>query len=348
MSKKVRRARAGVLSGLGAFATLTIGLNGALETVGSRWRDPEYGHRIKELKPIAKDTTRPLIVAMGSSRSQMGFNPNDMGLDPDSGPILYNLSQAGCGPPQQYMNLARLLRDGLKPRVILVEILPPVMANRGPIEQSFQVEKLSYQDLSAVSRYFSRPDALTYQWLETRAVPWHSYRLNLISHVSPNWVRWQSRKDFLWSQMAGRGWMPYFHTTVTDEKRTDGLQQAAAQYQPYFVNFQISEMPRRAHRSFMLLAKQHGITVAFYTMPESITFRSWYPADVQSRLQEYYRELETEEQVKVFRSESWLDREEDFADGHHLMRSGASQFSRRFGHDCLLPWLADLGLTQRP
>jgi hypothetical protein len=161
MSQRVRRARGVVLSTFAAFSALTVGLNIALDTFGARWRDPEYGHRLRELKPMVKKSQRQCVVALGSSRSQMGFNPAKMGLDSDQDPLVYNLSQAGCGPPQQYLNLCRLLRDGVRPDYLLVEILPPVMANRGPIEKSFQVEKLSYQDLQTVSHYFSMPDALT-------------------------------------------------------------------------------------------------------------------------------------------------------------------------------------------
>jgi hypothetical protein len=339
MSQRVRRARAAVISTLGAIFALTVGLNVSLDTFGSRWRDPEYGHRLRELKPMVKKSQRQCVVALGSSRSQMGFNPAQMGLDGDQDPLVYNLSQAGCGPPQQYMNLCRLLRDGVRLDYLLVEILPPVMANRGPIEKSFQVEKLSYQDLQTVSHYFSTPEALTKPWLEKRAVPWHTSRLTLISHVSPNWLRWQSRQDFLWSQMVHHGWMPYFHQTITEEKRQDGLNQARQQYLPYFPEFAIAAMPKMAHDDLLDKAKQNNIRVAFYTMPESPIFRSWYPAEVRSTLQSYYQQLEQQHGVPVFQCADWLDVETDFADGHHLMRSGSEKFSQRFGQDHLKPWL---------
>ena len=49
-----------------------IGLSLAVETVMPEWRDPEYGHRIKQLRQLCSDhPDRPLVVAVGSSRTLM-------------------------------------------------------------------------------------------------------------------------------------------------------------------------------------------------------------------------------------------------------------------------------------
>src|SRR5262245_61885792 len=70
------RAKRTVLAGFAFAALLHLGLNVALDTVKPEWRDPEYGHRVKELKPLAATAgSRPVVVALGSSRSQMGLSP---------------------------------------------------------------------------------------------------------------------------------------------------------------------------------------------------------------------------------------------------------------------------------
>jgi len=339
LSARVRRARVALLTGLGSYAALTIGLNLSLDTFATHWRDPEYGHRIKQLKPLIHKSSRTeIVVVLGSSRSQMGFNPAELGLSDNSNTLVYNLSQAGCGPPQQYMNLQRLLADGIRPTRLLVEILPPVMANRGPIEKSFIIDRLSYADVQNIAQYCVDPEAVRWEWLQKRANPWHMTRLSIVSHSSPNWLRWQSRQDFLWQQIKPFGWMPYFHDSISAEKRSDGLEQAKQQYLPYFPNFIIAPKPRQAHEDLTRIAKLNGIQVAFYTMPESPTFRNWYPGDVTASLQSYYQELEAQG-MPVFQCSTWLNSDFDFADGHHLMKTGSKQFSQRFGAECLKPWL---------
>ena len=78
--------------------------------------------------------------------------------------------------------------------------------------------------------------------------------------------------------------------------------------------------------------------MAFYVMPESPTFRSWYPPAARAAIDGYYAELRADG-VPVFDASGWLDDETMYADGHHLMRHGAETFSARFGRECLGPWL---------
>lgn len=325
------RAKSSVLAGVAFVVLGTLGLNAALDTVKPEWRDPEYGHRVKELRTLSG---QPVVVALGSSRSQMGFSPTH--LDLSDGVLVYNLSQAGCGPIQELMNLKRLLADGVTPDFVLVEILPPVMAGDAPPERLIPPAKLSLADLDRLEPFADDPLALRGHWLRERLAPWHTYRLNLLSHWGlGSWLPWQARQDFLWKQMKPRGWMPYFFAEVPPEKRADGQAKARAQYVPYFADYRIAPRPERAYRDLVELCRERGIRVAFYVMPESPWFRGLYPPHVRQEFAEYSATLG----APVFDASAWLDDEQMFADGHHLMRHGAEAFSRRFGAECLAPWL---------
>ena len=76
-------------------------------------------------------------------------------------------------------------------------------------------------------------------------------------------------------------------------------------------------------------------------MPESPVFRSWYPRDARGKLEAYLAGLRRDFGFACFDCSEWLA-EEDFLDGHHLLQLGAAKFSRRFGSECLLPWLESL------
>ena len=95
---------------------------------------------------------------------------------------MYNLSQAGCGPVQQVVNLHRLLDAGVKPDFVLVEVLPPLLGLRCPAEKKVVLAKLSAADLARAAPYFDDPAAAWAEWERLRATPWSTYRLGLLSH----------------------------------------------------------------------------------------------------------------------------------------------------------------------
>ena len=73
-------------------------------------------------------------------------------------------------------------------------------------------------------------------------------------------------------------------------------------------------------------------------MPESPEFRDWYSPGAKGALEGYLMRLRIETGFLCFDCSDWLS-ESDFYDGHHLLRGGATRFSRRFGAECLKPWL---------
>jgi len=335
--RRARRAQGAVLCGIAFVVLFNLALNISIDTAKPEWRDPEYGHRLKELQPLTQSADgKPLVVALGSSRSQMGFNPLVTGLDETA--VVYNFSQAGCGPLHELLNLHRLLAAGIKPDYLLVEILPPVLGGEAKAEKLLMAERLSAEDFRQAKPYCHDASELHDRWMKTRVSPWYAYRLNLVSHHWGSLLPWQSRQYFMWKQMKPRGWLPYFFEEITAEKRQDGVSKAHFQYSPYFIDFHIAPLPERAYSDLIELCKQHDILLAFYTMPESPTFRSWYTPKARQTIDEYFRNLSTG--FPVFDCSAWFNEETTFADSHHLMRKGAGDFSTRFGKECIGPWVA--------
>lgn len=330
------RARRAVAFGLGFVLLVQVGLNVALDTTKPEWRDPEYGHRVKRVKSlVAANPGKPLVVVLGSSRPQMGLSPTHLGLGDNV--LAFNHSQAGCGPIGELLTLRRLLADGVKPDFVLVEILAPVLGGEGDVEKIVKAETLSARDVGRLSPYCTDANALRLAWAEHRLNPVWNYRKNLVSHNLGGWLRWQDRVDFMWTKMDPYGWLPYFFDEIPPEKRANGIEQARQQYAGYFADFHLAKMPQRAYRDLLDECRARGIRVAFFVMPESPTFRSWYTPAAQTSLASYFDELRRE--APLFDCRDWFDDETQFADGHHMMRHGAEAFSRRFGSDCVRPWL---------
>ena len=320
-----------------------VGLNVALDTVRPEWRDPEFGWRAKRLVDLDRGRgARPLVVALGSSRTQMGFSPADLDLGDDPGrPVAFNLGQAGAGPVYQLLNLRRLLAAGTRPDAVLVEILPPALHDDTPGERQLypHVPRLGAADLARLAPYCDDPAVLRRNWAKVRLAPWYTLRFPLMSHVLPGFLPWQQRVDFQWRMVDAYGWSAYPFEPIPPAERARGTEAARKSYEENLAAFHVSPVPDRALRDLIGLCRREDIRVGLYLLPEGPTFRGWYPPATRAAVADYLSGLSRECGVPVFDASDWLPDDDAFADGHHLLKSGARAFSRRFGRECLGPWL---------
>ena len=333
-----RRARSVLVVGFLLIVAAQVGLTAVVETAKPEWRDPEYGHRLRRLRQARRDHPgRPLVVAVGSSRTQMGVSPADMGFPDEPGsPLVFNFGQAGAGPVHQLLTARRLLADGVKPDYLLVEFFPGALVVDGPADEVLRAwgPRLGLADLGRVAPDAADPGGLYRRWAADRVAPWYALRLPLMSHWRPRWLPWDRRVDFQWDGMDPRGFTPYPHPDVPPEKRADGLRQARDQYARYLGDFRLGAASDRALRDLLALARDEGIPVALYLMPESPAFRAWYAPATRAAIADYLPTLG----VPVFDAADGFG-EDDFADSHHLLRPAAARFSRRLADDHLRGWV---------
>lgn len=321
-----------------AFALGQLALNLALETVRPEWRDPEYGWRLKAVRAL--DTSRgerPLVLAFGSSRTQMGLSPNDFGTESgEHSPLVYNFGQAGGGPIQMALNLRRVLDAGVKPNAVMIEIMPATLTYGGTTETFFHetILRLNGADLGRLSQYCQSPSDFRNRWLAQRVVPLHSLRFMLLSHWQPTLLPWQRRIDFQWRLMDSRGWSRFPFESIDDAMRADQTARTREQYERPLQNFEVSAISDRILRDIAELCRREGIALAFYLMPEGSPFREWMSPASRKKLDAYLGKLSKEFDVPVFDASSWMP-DESFADGHHLLPSGARAFSARFGREVM-------------
>lgn len=319
------RARRTLVSALALFALSQLAMNVAVDTVRPHWRDPEAAVRFA---PLSRPDARPLVVALGSSRTQMGFDPDSLGPLPGS-PRVLNLAQAGGRLPTQLVSLRRLHRAGVRPAVVLIEILPASLADARPFEARLELQTLSLCDLVAVMPECADPASAWRDWLGTRVAPVRQFRFHVISdcgggHLLPS----SARTDFHKKQTRPGGWMPYFFETVSPKKRAVSLAADRAHYGPLVAELAITCEARALLATIAREAEARGAAVAFVVPPESPEFRSWYGPGANLRLAELLRELRESWPVFDFRC---AFEGGDFADGHHLLRHAAREYSRRLG-----------------
>jgi hypothetical protein len=74
-------------------------------------------------------------------------------------------------------------------------------------------------------------------------------------------------------------------------------------------------------------------------MPEGTQFRNWYTQAAQREIDTYLKGLSTTYAAPLIDARPWMP-DSAFFDNHHLLPSGARQFTERFGRD-ILPHILD-------
>jgi hypothetical protein len=319
-----------------------VGMAVAVETAVPQWRDPEYGHRLQHVRHWRQTRPdRPLVVAIGTSRTQMGLSPADMGFDAAAGsPVVYSFGQAGAGPLQLLLTFCRLLDDGMKPDFLLVELFPAALAADGPAERQFEhwLPRLGAGDLGRLEPYCDDPAVLRRAWAASRSNSWYSLRQTLMSHWLPGWLPWQKRLDFQWQRLDAHGWMPYPYESLPDDERRKGTEKARSLYIAALTDYRVGMSSERALREIVTRCRDAGIPVAFYLMPEGPAFAGWYVRETRVKFAAFREVISREWGVPVFDATVGFA-EDDFADSHHLLRSGAARFSRKLADEHITPWV---------
>jgi hypothetical protein len=92
--------------------------------------------------------------------------------------------------------------------------------------------------------------------------------------------------------------------------------------------FQLGQGPLHALRDLLDRCRRERLPVALVVMPETAEFRTLYPRHAQADIQQVLSDLRQDFGVEVVDASDWLA-DEDFDDGHHLLKSGATNFTSR-------------------
>jgi hypothetical protein len=240
----------------------------------------------------------------------------------------------------------RLRRDGVRPDLLVVEVLPAYFDSRlsgcDLNEKVYPETHLSWDDLDVIERYVAdrRPQARR-DWLRHLPADPYERRLDVINRLAPGLLPLAERTNF------GRvveeipenpndtaAWL-------SPERRREALDFARRQYAEGLSNFRLGGVNCDALRDLLTECRREGVPAALLLMPEGPTFRSWYAPGAIEQVRRWLDELYTEFGVGLIDAREWMD-EDDFFDSHHLTRAGARRFTQRLGEVHLLPLLRAL------
>lgn len=342
-ASRSRRMRTHARAALSCFAVAVLTLNAAamllLDEIHPGIRDPEYGRRVARYKVrVAENPGRPMVLVIGSSRAAMGVCPaaweeNRPAVPGRADPLLFNLSLIGSGPVQELMIVRRAFADGLRPAVVLFEYWPPFLYAEGDWfePKRVHVDRLSPIDRQVVRDYFPDPAAVEARMWPHRWNPLFASRHRLFVQLFPKWLSSDKRIDRVWNDVDDWGWKPGFDLPAgPSEPRAAMLEMCRDTYKPLFADYRVAPAADRAIREAVAAARERGAAVGFVYLPESSQFRGWYSPEAERSAREHLAGLSRDLAMPVIDARMWMA-DELFADGFHLTRIGAAEFTRKLG-----------------
>lgn len=322
LSSRRRRARTSFVVFVVFGVTLNLALGLAAE-VNPRLRDPAFGDKLANLH-----TRTPDVLMLGSSRTLLGFHAGR--VEATTGRTAFNFGTPATGPITHLVYLNRLLKAGVRPKHLFVEVLPPMLADcpGGPLEQTFLPgERLTADELETVERFGFDPAVVRPAWRASVSAPWSKLRFQVLGRIAPSWLPWQQRHD--WSRNTdARGWATPPRQEVTLEERTEQLAKVRAEYAGTLAGMAPDGRPLAALRELIAVCRANDIPATLVLMPEGPTFRALYPPGLDDRIDAAVRPLG----APLIDARRWLT-EGDFYDGHHPFTRGAERFTDRLMRD---------------
>jgi hypothetical protein len=264
--------------------------------------------------------------------------------------MLFNLGFPGYGPLRELLVLRRLLKEGVRPDLVIVECWPlfmsPAVGSAEP--DRLESERINWTDLAALKRYSATPKQLYIDWFRSRLFPCYSSRAGL------RW-RWLGEPtapviDRGMSELDSSGAYKWHVALLTPDAQARRRELFRTSLAPILANLSICETSDRALREVLQTCRRHHIPVALLYMPEESALRIWYPDAVKQQLSNYIAKLCREHDAAFIDARTWVA-DELFSDYVHLLPEGTATFTRLLEDAStrrLLAVRADQALAPRP
>jgi hypothetical protein len=337
----LRQARWSVVWGLGAFVALQVAVLAAMET---RWglRDPEYARKAYLLRQrlAERPDAGPVVLLLGSSRTAMGVRPACLPpcrTPAGHTPLVFNFGMCRAGAMLELLCLRRLLADGIRPNVVLVEVWWPWLHRNEACE--LELPRLRWRDVAVVRRYHDRPDVLQSDWYEDQLPPHSLQRFVRRKRLAPDWLPEDTRKAIEWEGVDDWGWLraPHFYHGKEHPHWPIWVSNTRQALAPLLGPLPVDPAMDRALRELLDVCRREGIAAHLVLLPDG--FHREYPAEGLALLDDYLGRLQRDTGVGVLDLRDWAP-PEDFNDGIHLTHATAVPFTERLGREVLAPLLA--------
>ena len=248
-----------------------VGFLLALDYGPPRLRDPEYGRRLERSHArTAEHPGRPLVLALGSSRTAMGVRP-DVLAERDrraaGAQLLPGRQRAGHGADGAPPGAGRRGAAG----AVVVEYWPAFLHEGGGYHEEARIDvaRLRPVDRPLVRDFFRDPDAAERSMREQRLNPWYGHRRSLVNQARAELVAESPavRDDVGEHRRVGLAARPQAARPPRRSRRA--IAATAGYYVPLFAGYEVSPVADRALRQLIAECRGNGIPVALLYLPEA-------------------------------------------------------------------------------
>lgn len=343
---RARQARAALLWGAGVFALFQVALGVAMHRWLPQLRDPWYAYRAERLVRRTSGSARAFtVLVLGSSRVQCGLCSAELEArlvrQLERPVVVFNFGIPGAGPIANLVHYTRLRSRGIRPDLLLVEVLPVCLDQRlsePPEADFFRAHHLDLRELDLLARYGLERRSRWRDWWLAALVPVAGQRFEILSRLTPGLLPGRLRLDWA-ARVDDSGWQPPLIGVPTSAQRLQGVARDREGHGRILSGFRLGEAPARALRDLVCCCREDDIPVALVWMPESSAYRGWFSPQGLSQLQAFLEQLKRERALPLIDARAWV-RDDDFRDGHHLTTNGAAVFTERLEREVIAPTLS--------
>jgi hypothetical protein len=283
------------------------------------------------------------VLVLGSSRTLQGLEVGRIA----SGSVrkatsIFNFGIAMAGPARELSCLRRLLNSGIKPELVIIEVIPATLSQRHsrPMEDGWlQGSEFQFPEMESLAPYTSRPWRLRYQWCLARCFPCCSQsQLPKQLNAKIGWL--PQDVDVSDEGMDGYGYRAIkVWTTPDDRMRLTNM--VCRQFKDALDDSPLASGPIACLRGALAMCRAEGIRTALLLMPETEALRALYSPRMCKEVDALLGELARTFDAPVIDARNWVE-DDKFWDAHHLLPNGAAVFTERFSRDSLAPMLTRL------
>jgi hypothetical protein len=307
-------------------------------------RSPQAGALFARLDRLPRT---PEIVCLGSSRFQLGIKESV--LNPllhhftHSSPQVLNLA-IGCGDAvvADWM-LERMLRQGHRPALLVVEITPENLAARNKWLEYHVLRYLTWTDLP---RCFLDTCRYTHpmRFLGSRLLPLHFHRYQLrkqIREAALALLPEERASEAAPGEQAGsapeenEGGLPAVPSLPADDL-TDRPALAVQDVADWLWNYRLGGTAPRALERLLDRCRDEGIAVLLAAPPLSRPHRMLYSPAIEGAFQAYLQALSKKYGCRFVDYRARVP-DQCFTDHHHMNAVGGAYFSRLLAREVLIP-----------
>ena len=329
-----RPARAEVLWAVGGMLLIWAGFVALAEVRFPWWFDREYAVRRELLNQrIAENPDRPVLAVIGSSRIGTAFYPSVLPPIRDAGGrevLPFNYSHHGSGPRLNLLQMHRLLRDGVEPKWLVIDLVPAHARY-----EAIHTTLAAAVDLPVLLPYTGKPRLLL-EASRFRLNAVHRHRTAFLRTFAPPFATQAGAGDDIYLGPLGDDAILSRPGAHPEEKKESQHRLIESMYGYQMRDLTFDPRLVAATHALLELCRDRGTPAVLLMAPEDSRFRSWYGAGVEERIQTFYAGLGEEFGIPVIDARRWCP-DEDFLDPHHLMPDGARRFTMRLGKEVLEP-----------